>query len=189
MSIRKKYNIPDDAKVILYVGNISHNKNQAQMVRAYNLLPASVQENTYVLFCGSMEKDMEEVMLAVEQSPNKKHLIFCGVVAKTEMPQYYKTADGVALLSYVEGFGLGLVEGMHYGVPCMMHRDMDAFEDIFSERAVVGIENRDDQTVATAMRTLLDKEWDRDRIRSYSNKFAPAAMANGYLDVYEKVVI
>lgn len=188
MSIRKKYNIPDDAKVILYVGNISHNKNQAQMVRAYNLLPASVQENTYVLFCGSMEKDMDEVMLAVEQSPNKKHLIFCGVVAKTEMPQYYKTADGVALLSYVEGFGLSLVEGMHYGVPCMMHRDMDAFEDIFNERAVVGIEERTDLAVEKAIKTLLSNGWSKEVVKVASKKFETGMMAKKYIHVYQQTV-
>lgn len=188
-SIREKYNIPQEAKVLLYVGNISENKNQLQMVRVFGMLTEELRSNTYVLFCGEDHAKDGIIENEISKVPDSDHLILCGGVDRTMMPDYYSEADGVVLLSFAEGFGLSLIEGMHFGLPCVMPIDLDAFEDIYDECAVVGIENRDDQTVATAMRTLLDKEWDRDRIRSYSNKFAPAAMANGYLDVYEKVVI
>ena len=35
MNIREKYSIPEGAKILLYVGNISKNKNQEQMIDAF----------------------------------------------------------------------------------------------------------------------------------------------------------
>ena len=43
VDIRELYGIPKEAKIILYVGNISENKNQIQMVRAFSLLPTDLR--------------------------------------------------------------------------------------------------------------------------------------------------
>ena len=184
-SIRETYNIPNEAKVLLYVGNISQNKNQTQMVRAYTLLSDEMRKNTFVLFCG--EDHVKDGMLQelISNAPNNSHLVLCGSVDKEDMNGYYKEADGVVLLSYTEGFGLSLVEGMHFGLPCAMPTDLDAFEDIYDECAVIGIDKRDDQTVANALFLLMSKVWDRDRIRNYSNKFMSIMMAEKYKEVYE----
>jgi glycosyltransferase involved in cell wall biosynthesis len=104
------------------------------------------------------------------------------------MSDYYKEADGVVLLSFSEGFGLSLVEGMHFGVPCAMFSDMDAFEDIYDEHAVVELNTRDTQTVSTQITFLLTKDWDRNAIREYANKFSSETMANHYLIVYKNIL-
>ena len=107
MSIKEKYNIPQEAKVLLYVGNISETKNQRQMVDAYCLLPEDMRNDTWVLFCGrpSMAGWFEGY---VRNKSYSDHLILCGAIEKSEMAHYYKEADGVELLSHAEGFGLSL---------------------------------------------------------------------------------
>lgn len=185
MSIREKYNIPVEDKVILYVGNISRNKNQVQMVRAYGLLPEDLRKQTWVLFCGNNHSGCHELEDLIASTPNGDHLILCGGVDKAEMPLYYKGADSVALLSIAEGFGLSLIEGMHFGLPCMMFSDMDAYEDIYSPKAVVAISDRSDDKVAEALKQLLSSEWDKQKIRSYSDKFESQEMAKKYKMVYE----
>ncbi len=176
MSIREIYNIPQSGKVLLYVGNISENKNQRQMVEAYELLPEAVRKTVWVLFCGGGR-------LYVTKNP---HIVWCGAVERATMADYYREADGVVLLSKSEGFGLSLIEGMHFGVPCAMFRDMDAFADIFDERAVVGIPDRQNKTVVAAMKELITKEWNRDEIKRYSAKFESAAMARNYIKAYQQ---
>lgn len=186
-SIREKYNIPLTAKVLLYVGNISENKNQRQMVEAFDLLPEEMRNNTWELFCGrpSMDGRFEEY---ARNRSYSDHLILCGAVKKSEMSNYFMEADGVVLLSHSEGFGLSLVEGMHFGVPCAMFNDMDAFEDIYDERAVVAIGNRNNEAVALALRDLLLKEWDMEAIKDSSKRFESGMMAHNYIKVYQNTL-
>lgn len=187
--VRNKYGIPDDAKVILYVGNISHNKNQEQMVRAFELLPEELKERTWVLFCGKDHTGDGVLKELISQSNYRSHLILCGGVEKIMMPAYYMAANGTALLSIAEGFGLSLIEGMHFGLPCMMFKDMDAFEDIYDDNAMLVPQNREDSAVAHTIESLLTMEWDKNAIREYSKKFESKAMAEKYIDVYKMICI
>jgi len=185
--VRKKYEIPQNAKVLLYVGNISYNKNQAQMVRAFGVLSEETQENTYVLFCGADNAKDGLLQGLIESSQNKSHLVLCGEVDKNEMTSYYQNANGVVLLSYAEGFGLSLVEGMHFGLPCAMPYDLDAYEDIYDPTSVIAIEDREDTKVAKAINHLIYEKWDKNLIIQSSKRFESRAMAKHYLEVYNKL--
>lgn len=182
--VRKQYNIPSKAKVLLYVGNISDNKNQRQLVEACDLLSDDLRRNTWLLFCGSPSKDGNFERM-VQRSPNKDRIMLCGVIDKKSIGDYYRSANGVVLLSYSEGFGLSLIEGMHFGIPCAMFRDMDAFEDIYDEKAVVAIDNRDNMMVSVALEDLLTRDWDRQAIIANSERFSSQEMANKYIKAYK----
>lgn len=77
------------------------------------------------------------------------------------MPSYYLQGDVVALLSVSESFGLSLIEGMHYGLPCISFNNIDAFEDIYDEQAMIGIDSHDDENVAKGLQALLKKVGER----------------------------
>jgi glycosyltransferase involved in cell wall biosynthesis len=186
--VRNKYGIPNDAKVILYVGNISHNKNQEQMVRAFELLPEEIKERTWVLFCGKDHTEDGVLKDSISKSSHRSHLILCGGIEKTMMSAYYMAANGTALLSIAEGFGLSLIEGMYFGLPCMMFKDMDAYEDIYHPCAMIGVEEHSDTAVAEGIVDLLNSQWDKSKIISYSKKFESAIMAVNYLNIYRKVL-
>ena len=187
MSIREKYHIPANGKVLLYVGNISANKNQQQLVESYELLPASVKENTWVLFCGRPSKDgsFEDF---VKQRSDNAHLILCGVIKKEDMPYYFCEADGVILLSYAEGFGLSLIEGLHFGIPFMTFNDLDAFDDIYDDKVAIEVKERNNDAVARGVIMLLTNTWDKELIKNYSRKFEASVMADNYIKVYKSIL-
>ena len=189
-SIRKRYGIPRDGKVLLYVGNISMNKNQSQMVEAYCLLPNELRSNTWVLFCGRPSESgaFERHINSLPQAINGGRIVLCGSVEKAEMVNYYREADGVVLLSHSEGFGLSLIEGMHFGLPCVMFKDMDAYEDIYNEKAVVAIDTRDNEAVTEALIRLLVKQWNRDDIKEYSKLFNSQTMGQNYLKTFYQCI-
>lgn len=185
LDISLKYNIPKGAKIVLCVGNISERKNQMQLVRAYSLLSKKMQDNTYILFLGRYsEKD--PIVEKINQMEQKRHLILCGSIDKELVAQYYQQANAVALLSISEGFGLGLIEGMHFGLPCMTFTDLDAFEDIYTTEAVVPIQERTDNAVAVALCTILSKVWNKENIKAYSKKFDSEEMAKQYVEFYKQ---
>ena len=74
----------------------------------------------------------------------------------------------MALMSLSEGFGLSLIEGMHYGLPCMSFTDVDAFEVIYDECAMIGVEDHSDEAVAKGSEQLLTASWDNEWIKNYS---------------------
>lgn len=189
-SVRKRYNIPVTAKVLLYVGNLTENKNQLQMIESYALLPGELQRNTWVLFCGENHLNNNTLFKEkIDGVPYSNQIVLCGGIKKELMQAYYKDADAVVLLSKTEGFGLSLIEGMYFGLPCLMFTDMDAFEDIYDKNAVIGIGVRRNQSVADGIEKLLTNQWDKDIIKQSSKRFESKAMAQKYICVYKSLVV
>lgn len=187
IDVRSRYGIPVGAKVVLYVGNISSNKNQEQMIRAYTLLPKEWKDQVYILFLGRNNEPGYTIDSFIDETGYKKHLILCGNVDKNEIKSYYETADAISLLSKAEGFGLSLIEGMHFGLPCMTFTDLDAFQDIYFEDAVIAIPDREDKTVAKCLIKMLSSKWSKGTIKNYSKHFESAAMADNYINLYKKI--
>jgi len=173
---------------LLYVGNISKNKNQEQMIAAFGQLSEKGRQNVYILFLGRNLTPDYTLNELVASKPFSDHLVLCGNVDKQYMGDYYMAADGVVLLSYAEGFGLSLIEGMHFGKPCLTFTDLDAYEDIYNEKAVIGIQERSDESVAKGLEQLLTSEWDATEIKDYSAKFEANAMANNYINCFKKII-
>ncbi len=187
LDVRGKYGIPEDAKLLLYVGNVSLNKNQSQMIRAFARLSEEMKRRTYVLFCGRAEESLD-LAAEIAKVEGSSHLLLCGTVPKDQMPYYYQAADGVVLLSFAEGFGLSLVEGMHFGLPCVMFMDMDAYEDIYDPCAVVAVGNRDDAAVTSGLLQLLSASWDKEAIKKSAARFDSSHVAQKYVSTYQFVI-
>lgn len=186
LDIKMIYDIPNDSKILLYVGNVSLNKNQRALVSAFPLMEDSICEKTWVLFLGRYSDD-DEIIEQINQSKYREHLILCGSIDKEKVAKYYEQADATVLLSVAEGFGLSLIEGMHFGLPCVMPKDLDAFEDIYDECAMIPVSDRNKTTVATALQMLLTREWDKKTIMKCSKKFESERMAENYCKLYHKV--
>ena len=188
VNIRDKYNLPKEAKIILYVGNVCVRKNQRQFVAAFNKLPQQLIDSTYVLFLGRELDSEYEFSEQVADSPYSNHFIICGNIDKEMVAHYYRQGDAVALISLSEGFGLSLVEGLHFGLPCMSFTDMDAFEDIYDPNVMVGVSGHEVGEIAKGIERLLKTEWNTDFIKDYSIKFEPSFMAENYIKVYRKLI-
>lgn len=158
------------------------------MIRAFDYLPDQLAEKTYVLFLGSnQEKDYTISDFAVK-SPYQKHFIACGVVDKAWVSQYYEQGDAVALMSLSEGFGLSLIEGMHFGLPAMSFTDVDAYADIYDACAMIGVSEHTDEAVANGLARLLTDNWNKERIKNHSKKFENQTMAKQYINVYQREI-
>lgn len=176
-----------DSYVVLCVGNIGRRKNQWQLIRAFNLLPEELAKDTYIVFLGSNQEEDYTIEKLSEGSRWASHFIAQGAVPKEQVAGYYEQCDAVALMSLSEGFGLSLIEGMHFGKPCMSFTDIDAFEDIYHPSAMIGVEEHSDTAVAEGMEHLLNSQWDKEKIKEYSKKFESQTMAYNYVEVYRKL--
>ena len=164
----------NNKKILVYVGNITENKNQIQAVRCMN--------NILVLF--GREFDNGEVRkLILKQNLNERVILagFCD-----DLSEIWKRADINLFLSKNDGFGLPVIEGYMYGVPAVMFADLDAFEDIAFDAGMIPIPDRQDSEVISEIIRAVNKIWDKKLIRNYALQFSVSHMKETYIDVYKK---
>jgi glycosyltransferase involved in cell wall biosynthesis len=183
INIREKHNISSNNYIITCLGNISERKNQIQIVDAINSLPKEISRSITVLFLGNdglngmLQKRVRELEL-------EKNFVSCGFVDKQEIPSYFKEGDLNVVASLDEGFGLSMIEGFVYGVPTVTFSDLDAIEDIYNDKAMMLVHERNQEALAESMLKALKKDWDKKWIKDYSKQFSLDKMAQNYHKLY-----
>jgi glycosyltransferase involved in cell wall biosynthesis len=125
--IRKELDLPEEAKIVLYVGRIVKRKKVETLVRAMCELYNSYKSYKYY-------KDYNPIAVIIGQgsdlnrlkamaSPNVK---FLGFVENTK--DYFLAADLFALTSVAEGgFSLSVLEAASYGLPLIVSPSVAGF--------------------------------------------------------------
>ena len=88
-----------------------------------------------------------------------------------------------------EGFGLSLIEGFSFGIPCVTFSDLDAVQDIMNEDAVLLCASRDDKDFSDVISAAIKKKWDKEKITEYAKQFSLETMAERYCKFYEMKVL
>lgn len=187
IDIHAKHNIPPNRKIMLCVGNISKNKNQEQLIRAFDILSPIIKKKLHLLILGNINHSLKLDTL-IDEMKLTKHIKLCGFVNKEDLISYFKCADYNVLVSIDEGFGLSIIEAFSYGIPTVTFPDLDAVPDLYDKRVMVLANERSDHELALAIEKMCNLNWDRDFIREYAKKFSLERMAKEYNDVYLKAV-
>jgi len=125
-TVKKRYKIPTNAKVILCVQRIDPKSGHEQLLKAMPTILKRIPEAKLV-FVGSqsmsnkLSKDREvyqkRVIKLIKDLNLSEHIIFTGNIDYLKLPKLYNATDIVALTSRTEGFGLSVTEGMACGKP------------------------------------------------------------------------
>jgi len=113
---RKEFGIPEDAFLILSVGELNKNKNHEIIIKALSRLRKS---DIYYVICGKgkLEGYLKQIASNLELENN---VIFSGFQSK--MPEIIKTADLFAFPSKREGLPVSLMEALTAGLPVVCTR-------------------------------------------------------------------
>ena len=177
-----------ERRVCIAVGSVYCTKNQMQLVRAISLLPHNLRQDLQFLIIGSIKEDYP-IKEYIESYALTDCIHCIGFVNHANLAAYYGAAElNILTSNSSEGFGISMIEGFVYGVPCVTFADLDAVPDIYDEHAMCLCRDRTDQALADAIVSALDKQWDRSWIMKYSKNFSLETMANRYLDVYTQVI-
>ncbi len=119
--MRRRYGIPSEAKVVLYLGRMSHEKNVETIIRA---IPHVVEEepSTWFVFAGGGARLEEYKKLAAEVAPGA-NVIFTGWVEWEEAAKYYAMADVFVFPSLHEAQAFVAMEAMACGLALVVSRD------------------------------------------------------------------
>lgn len=117
-SVLRRYKIPPELPITLYVGGISPHKNLDGLVHALAQLESNAQllivgdeKRTSYLTCG------QELRETVENLGLSERVFFTGFVPDDDLVALYNAATLLVLPSFDEGFGLPVIEAMACGTP------------------------------------------------------------------------
>ncbi|MGI5924162.1 MAG: glycosyltransferase family 4 protein [Lentisphaeria bacterium] len=157
---------------ILYVSRIEHpGKNHINLIRAYEQLAPELLARYRLVIIGADWSGADLVHAAARQSPAAAGILFAGYVAAEDMQDAYRHAACYVFPSRFEGFGLSLIEAMHYGLPCAAANTSSLKE--IGEGAALLFDPEDPAAIAAAITTLLTDKAVRERCRQ--DGFARAA--------------
>ena len=109
---------------LLFVGRLSPNKRQDDVIRAFARYNRFIERRSRLLLVGSwrgMERYCDELQTLVRQLDVQDYVIFTSHVTPEELTAYYRSADLFLCMSEHEGFCVPIVEAMHFDVPVLAY--------------------------------------------------------------------
>lgn len=177
-----------DKQVIINIGSLSRRKNQISIIRAWSLLDPSITEKFQLVFVGKELDSVDEIMSEARLSPYTAGIHFCGFLSPEDTRTLLEKSCLNISASLDEGFGLTIIEAMSCGVPTLMYSDLDAFNDIYNEKSILGISDRSVQGLADGIQKALAINWNREEIIQSASGFKLDCIIDKYKSMYQKVI-
>ncbi len=185
--VRKKYGIPKNASVILYVGRISFEKRIDVLLDAFKLVSRQIP-SAYLIVAGSGPYLKDYKKLA--QAMGLKRVIFTGFIPDKTLPSLYKSADVFVSPSDSETFGLTFIEAMHFGLPVVGVRRLGAASVIKKGTGFLA-EPGNEKELARKIVLLLRKKGLRKKLgdagKKESKKYEIKDVVERFMRIYRRV--
>jgi glycosyltransferase involved in cell wall biosynthesis len=182
--------VPATPPVVLAVNPWQPHKNLPRLIRAMELVRARVDGATLELVGRphanfSAQPELESLVAL----PWVKTL---GYLSDAELADAYTRASALCLPSLEEGFGLPLIEAMHFGVP-VASSNATCLPEIVGDVGTL-FDPTDESAIAAALVALLteDEAARTQRVRRGRDRlgrFDWDAAARAYLDIYREVLL
>ena len=178
--IRKKYNISNDAFVVLGVGQVQTRNGVMDFIDVANKMP-----DTTFVWCGGFSfgritDGYDELKKIYENPP--KNVIFTGIVPREEMNDMYNMADLLFMPSYNELFPMSILEAINSSKPLLL-RDLDLYKDILFEKYMKGTNN--DEFVSKLNDLKNDKKL-YDKYSKLSNEISEFYSKEHVLEIWKE---
>jgi glycosyltransferase involved in cell wall biosynthesis len=171
-------------KEVVFIGRIDPQKNVADLIDAFALVKKDVPESLLrIVGDGVLKDDCEN---KVNKLGLKEDVIFDGI--RTDMEKVYASASVIALSSEYEGMPNCLIEAIGCGVPIVSY-DCPIGPAEIVEDGVNGwlVPFSDKKALAESIKNALNKDWDKDKIKSSCDKFRVGSIAGKYEEIFSEL--
>lgn len=154
--IKEKYNIPEDAIVVGFVGRLGREKGCNELFTAFKALKEQFS-NLKLLFVGPIEKEDTIEPDILEYFRTCDDIIKTGRVTNVE--KYMSAMDVFALPSYREGFGMSVIEASAMEVPVVATKYPGPSGGMVDGVTGIAVDVKDAEGLENAIKELIsDKE-------------------------------
>ncbi|MFH1223904.1 MAG: glycosyltransferase family 1 protein [Pseudomonadota bacterium] len=180
LEVKNKYELPD--KYILYVGSHDVHKNLKGTIDAF--MQAKVDVPLVLALTWN------EIRGYCSTSLKPDNVICVGPVTDIDLPYIYKKASLFVFMSFIEGFGLPVVEAFASGVP-VITSNVTSLPEI-SRGCAIEVDPHDIPAIASAIKIALSDNIIRERNVKMglerAKDFTIKRMAERVLRVYDKIL-
>jgi glycosyltransferase involved in cell wall biosynthesis len=154
---KKKFNIPEDKKVILYFGRIHKNKGIDFLVRAYNYLIKNMKlEHTLMVIAGPDDGYLSRTRSLVSSFELSDKVVFTGILQGKKKIEAYVDSNVVVNVEPRNVFGLVPLEAAACSTPVIVCRGNAISEVIHKGKFGFSVEYDDIVELAESMHRMLD---------------------------------
>lgn len=188
--ISKKYNLPAD--FMLYVGDVTWNKNLPRIVEASKKAGANLILVGKALGEKNFDKnhpwnlDKLKVQNVIKED---EKITVLGFVPNEDLLKIYNIAKGLLMPSLYEGFGLPVLEAMSCGCPVISSREGSLPE--VGEDAVMYVDARFTNSIANGIKKMLQSKSVRSDLSKkgleQSKKFSIEKSVKELISIYRDV--
>jgi len=183
---RARLGLPSEKKITLTVGNLVPVKGHEYLIGAAEEV---VKEKPNALFVivgsGPLRKKLENL---VRFFNIESYFYFAGARPHEEIPLWMNAADVFVLPSLIEGNPTVMFEALGVGLPFVGTAVGGVPEIIISDDYGLLCPPADPEYLAEKILIALEKEWEREKIRKYAERFKWESIANQILGVYTRYV-
>jgi len=151
--------LPD--RYLLFVSTLEPRKNVAGVLKAFQLLAEWGYEGHLVLV-GRWGWRTEMIRNELESSEVHDRILHLDYVDRSQIPNLYRNADALLFPSWLEGFGLPLVEAMACGTP-VITSGRSAMPEVAGPAAIY-VDPASPHGIASAVASLIEDPSHRERL-------------------------
>ena len=156
-ALLSKYSI--SGNYILYVGTLEPRKNIPGLISGYLALSPELRDQYKLVIIGKKGWMYDEIFAQIENSGIEdidKKIIFTGYVDDNDMVPIMKRASVFAYVSFYEGFGIPVIEGMASGVTTVTSRG-SSLEEVAGDCCILCIPE-EPETITQALTQALTED-------------------------------
>lgn len=188
--IKKKYNLKEDDKIILFVGRVASEKSIDKIVKALAIIKKSSISKEKLLIVGNGPA-MDELKQLARTLKIEKDVIFAGTVSYEEIRHYYKMAYVFTIASTTETFGIVTIEALASGVPVLAVKAPGAV-DILTDGVDGLLVGNDVEKFANALEKIIREPELREKLSrgalKTSEKYGIDTISERMLNLYREVI-
>lgn len=185
-TVREKYGILDDERVLLFVGRLGKEKNIDFLFESFRQLKSEGVEKIKLLLVGDGPYKEELQKLAEEYRINSD-VIFAGYVNRGEIAAYYRESDIFVFASLTETQGLVVLEAMASEIPVVAVKASGVEDMIVNNESGYLTENSLND-FNEKIKLMLSDKCERERIIKNGMErviqFSPEGTAKQLSDIY-----
>jgi len=190
IKIKKKYNLKEDDKIILFVGRVASEKSIDKIIKALAIIKKRSTDKEKLLIVGNGPA-MDELKQLARTLKLEKDVIFAGAVSYEEIMHYYKMAYVFTITSTTETFGIVTIEALASGVPVLAVKAPGAV-DILTDGLDGMLVDDDVEKFADALEKIIREPELRGKLSKgalkTSKKYSIDTISERMLNLYREVI-
>ncbi|MET3650924.1 glycosyltransferase family 4 protein [Dyella japonica] len=165
---RTKLSLPQDERILLYVGNLKDTKGCLDLLEAFPRV-LSTHPDANLVFVGSGPA-REALLQRAAALGCQERVRLVGAVEHYALGDWFRAADLLCLPSHNEGVPNVVLEAMACGTPVVATR-VGGIPEVLPEQAGILVDAHDRIGLEGALVDALGKAWDGERIAAYASRF------------------